>query len=43
MALVGLLVERLRSERPSFGTLLAGVALAAVAAAISLLKALLGH
>ncbi|MCO8271639.1 hypothetical protein M1L60_13665 [Actinoplanes sp. TRM 88003] len=43
MALVGFLVERLRSQKPSFRTLLAGLALAAVAAAISLLKAVLGH
>ncbi|MBL7255758.1 hypothetical protein [Paractinoplanes lichenicola] len=43
MALVGLLIERLRSEKPSFRTLLAGIALAVVAAGISLLKALLGH
>ena len=43
MALVGILVERLRSARPSFRTLLAGLALAAVAAAISALKVVLGH
>ncbi|MBU2666956.1 hypothetical protein KOI35_25935 [Actinoplanes bogorensis] len=43
IALIGFLVQRLRSERPSFRTLLAGVLLAVVAAGISLVKALLGH
>ncbi|MET7424310.1 hypothetical protein [Dactylosporangium sp. NPDC005555] len=43
MAMVGFLVERLRSTRPSFRTLLAGIALATVALAIALLKVLLGH
>ncbi|WP_268919975.1 hypothetical protein [Paractinoplanes ovalisporus] len=36
-------IERLRGERPSFRTLLAGAGLATVAAAIALPKALLGH
>ncbi|MEV6981929.1 hypothetical protein AB0M95_11810 [Sphaerisporangium sp. NPDC051017] len=43
LALIGLVVERLRSDRASMRTLLAGLALAAVAAAIALLKVALGH
>jgi hypothetical protein len=43
MALIGLMVERLRSARPSARTLLAGVMLAVAAAAISALKIALGH
>ncbi|MBB5628061.1 hypothetical protein [Sphaerisporangium krabiense] len=43
LALVGLIVERLRSSRASARTLLAGPALAAVAAAIALLKVTVGH
>ncbi|GIF21536.1 hypothetical protein BJ973_005019 [Actinoplanes tereljensis] len=43
LALVGFLVERLRSDRVSPRTLLSGLALAAVAAGIAFLKVLLGH
>ncbi|GAA1613365.1 hypothetical protein GCM10009828_046720 [Actinoplanes couchii] len=43
MALIGLLMERLRSKRASFRTMLSGFALAGAAAAISLLKVALGH
>ncbi len=44
MALVGLVVERLRSdERVSLRTLLSGLLLAAAAAAIAIVKAILGH
>ncbi|WP_305789830.1 hypothetical protein [Symbioplanes lichenis] len=43
MALIGLLVERLRSGRPSARTLLAGVLLAAAAAGVSLVKVAIGH
>ncbi|WP_306210218.1 hypothetical protein [Actinoplanes sp. RD1] len=43
MALIGLLMERLRSGRPSARTLLAGVLLAAAAAGVSLVKVAVGH
>jgi hypothetical protein len=43
LALVGFMIERFRAERASFRTLIGGLALAAVAAGISLLKVLLGH
>lgn len=43
IALVGLAVERLRATRPSLWMLLAGPVLAAVAAAIAVLKVVLSH
>lgn len=43
MALIGLLVERLQTERPSVRTLAAGVVLAAAAAGVALVKVALGH
>ncbi|WP_127552414.1 hypothetical protein [Actinoplanes sp. OR16] len=43
MALLGFVIERLRHRRPSPRTLLAGLALAATAAAIGLLKTVLSH
>ncbi|MEU4690897.1 hypothetical protein [Actinoplanes sp. NPDC023714] len=43
MALIGLLVERLRSERASARTLASGLVLAVAAAAVALVKVALGH
>lgn len=43
LAAIGLIVERLRSSRVSPRTLLAGIGLAAVAAAIALLKVTVSH
>ncbi|WP_052720659.1 hypothetical protein [Actinoplanes rectilineatus] len=43
LALVGFLLERLRSQRPSIHTFVAGLVLAAVAAGIALIKVYLGH
>ena len=43
LGLVGLLVERLRSDRPSLRTFLSGLGLALVAAVIAAIKVLIAH
>ncbi|CAD5991009.1 protein of unknown function [Agreia sp. COWG] len=43
LALIGPIVARIRGEKPSTRTFVAGIGLAAIAVAVAVVKVLLGH